>query len=144
MDYNDIANRIVKTPKLYFNDTGLACYLTGWKTKEVLENGAMNGAFLENFAIAEIRKTYLHNGKTPELYFYRDKEKKEIDLIVCDNNILYPVEIKKKSNPSKDDVKNFDVIKKLNANVGEGIILCLTQNDLPITEKVSSMNIMEI
>ncbi|MCF0237917.1 MAG: ATP-binding protein, partial [Sphaerochaetaceae bacterium] len=85
---NNFTKRIVKTPKLYFNDTGLACWLSGWKTKEVLENGAMSGAFLENFAISEIRKTWLHNGKTPELYFYRDKDKIEIDLLISNNNVL--------------------------------------------------------
>ena len=76
---SNLTNRIVKTPKIYFSDTGLACYLTGWKTSEVLENGAMSGSFFENFVVSEVRKSYIHNGKTPSLFFYRDKDKKEID-----------------------------------------------------------------
>lgn len=141
---NNVTNRIVKTPKIYFSDTGLACYLTGWKTSEVLENGAMSGAFFENYVVSEIRKSYIHNGKTPSLYFYRDKDKKEIDLILEDNNILYPVEIKKKANPDKNDIRNFSVLEKLNVQTGTGMVICLTKNNLPVKDNVFSMNVQNI
>lgn len=141
---NNLTNRIVKTPKIYFSDTGLACYLTGWKTSEVLENGAMSGAFFENYVVSEIRKSYIHNGKTPSLYFYRDKDKKEIDLILEENNILYPVEIKKKSNPDKNDIRNFSVLEKLNVSIGTGMVICLTKNNLPIADNVFSMNVQDL
>ena len=89
------SNRLIKTPKLYFMDTGLAAFLTGWKTSEVLENGAMNGAFFENNVVTEIIKTYIHNGKRLNVYFYRDRDKKEVDLLIEENDTLYPIEIKK-------------------------------------------------
>lgn len=141
---SNLTNRIVKTPKIYFSDTGLACYLTGWKTSEVLENGAMSGSFFENFVVSEVRKSYIHNGKTPSLYFYRDKDKKEIDLILEENNVLYPVEIKKKSNPDKDDIANFKVLEKLNVQIGTGMVVCLTKNNLPIIDNVFSMNVQDL
>lgn len=141
---NNLTNRIVKTPKIYFSDTGLACYLTGWKTNEVLENGAMSGAFFENYVISEIRKSYIHNGKIPSLFFYRDKDKKEIDLLIEENNVLYPVEIKKKSNPDKNDIVNFKVLEKLNVQTGTGMVVCLTKNSLPVNENVFSINIQDI
>lgn len=141
---SNLTNRIVKTPKIYFNDTGLACYLSGWKTSEVLENGAMSGAFFENFVVSEIRKSYIHNGKSPSLYFYRDKDKKEIDLILEENNVLHPIEIKKKSNPNKDDISNFKVLEKLNVIIGTGMVICLTKNNLPIRDNVFSMNVQDL
>ena len=141
---SNLTNRIVKTPKIYFSDTGLACYLTGWKTSEVLENGAMSGSFFENFVVSEVRKSYIHNGKTPSLFFYRDKDKKEIDLILEENNVLYPVEIKKKSNPDKDDIANFKVLEKLNVQIGTGMVVCLTKNNLPIIDNVFSMNVQDL
>lgn len=92
---NNILKRVVKTPKLYFLDTGLAAYLTKWTTPEVLKNGAMAGAFFENFVLSEIIKSYYNQGITePPLYFYRDKDMNEIDLLIEDGGMLYPIEIK--------------------------------------------------
>jgi predicted AAA+ superfamily ATPase len=102
---NNITSRATKTPKLYFFDTGLACYLTGWDNADVLENGAMNGAILETYAVSEVIKSYWHNGEQPRIYFYRDKEQREIDLIIEKNNKLYPVEIKKTATPTLKDIK---------------------------------------
>ena len=134
---NNITKRMIKTPKLYFTDTGLAAYLTAWKTPETLEAGAMNGAFLETYVITEILKSYWHNGKNPNAFFYRDKDMKEIDLILEENGKLYPVEIKKKSNPDKSDVKNFDVLKNTGKEIGSGAVVCLCETHLPITENVN-------
>jgi len=134
---NNITNRIVKTPKVYFMDTGLACYLTGWKTPETLEIGAMNGAFFETYVVSEIIKSYWHNGKNPNIYFYRDKDKKEIDVILEENGFLYPLEIKKKSNPTLDDVKAFGLLKKFNMKVGMGGVICMAPTHLPLTENIN-------
>lgn len=134
---NNITNRIVKTPKVYFMDTGLACYLTGWKTPETLEVGAMNGAFFETYAVSEIIKSYWHNGKNPNIYFYRDKDKKEIDVILEENGFLYPLEIKKKSNPTLDDVKAFSLLKKFNMKIGKGGVICMAPTHLPLTENIN-------
>lgn len=138
---NTMVNRAIKTPKLYFMDTGLVAYLTGWKTAEVLESGAMNGAFLETYIVAEILKGYWHNGKHPNIFFYRDKDGKEIDIILEENNTLYPIEIKKKTNPNKGDIKNFTVLEKFGKCIDTGAVLCLAETHLPITDKVNAIPI---
>ncbi len=100
--YNNITKRTVKRPKLYFLDTGLAAYLTKWTTPEVLEAGAMAGAFFETFVFTEILKSYYNSGIiSPPLYYYRDKDKKEVDILIDQDNTLYPIEIKKSTTPNK-------------------------------------------
>jgi predicted AAA+ superfamily ATPase len=123
--HNNIANRTLKTPKLYFADTGLCCYLSGWETVETLSNGAMNGAMLETYVISEIMKSYRHNGLTPNAWFYRDRDKKEIDLLIERNGLFYPVEIKRTASPKTDDVKHFEVLARLGLSTGKGAIVCL-------------------
>ena len=128
--YNNITKRAVKTPKLYFLDTGLACYLTKWNTPEVLKNGAMAGAFFETFVVSEIIKSYYNNGilELP-LYFYRDKDKIEIDLLIEQEGTLYPIEIKKHSDPSKADIKSFTILDKISGiKRGEGGVICTYDN----------------
>ena len=133
--YNNIMKRAIKTPKIYFLDTGLVAYLTKWKNKEVLEAGNMAGSFFENFVIVEIVKSYYNNGELrPPLYFYRDKEKNEIDLIIEENGKLHPIEIKKSANPTKEMISNFKVLEKL-GNVGEGGIICMYDKVINLDEK---------
>lgn len=133
--YNNIMKRAVKTPKIYFLDTGLAAYLTKWKTSEVLEAGAMAGNFFENYVIVEIIKSYYNSGELrPPVYFYRDKEKKEINLIIEQNSKLYPIEIKKTANPSKDMIENFKVLETVK-EVGEGAIICMYDKIINLDEK---------
>lgn len=124
---NNITKRAVKTPKLYFLDTGLAAYLTKWTTPEVLKNGAMAGAFFENFVIAEIIKSYYNKGIIdPPLYFYRDKEMNEIDLLIENAGTLYPLEMKKHADPTKKDIEAFSVLDKIpNIKRGSGGVICL-------------------
>ncbi len=88
-------------------------------------NGSLNGAILENYIVSEIRKSYLNLGKEPYLYYYRDKEQKEIDLILEADGLLHPIEIKKSANPTLSMVKNFDVLRKSSIPVGQGAIICL-------------------
>lgn len=133
--YNNIMKRAVKTPKVYFLDTGLAAYLTKWKNKDVLEAGTMAGNFFENFVIIEIIKSYYNSGELrPPVYFYRDKEKREIDLIIDQNGKLYPIEIKKTANPNKKMIENFKVLENVK-DVGEGAIVCMYDNVLDLDEK---------
>ena len=133
--YNNILKRAVKTPKVYFLDTGLAAYLTKWKTKDVLETGTMAGNFFENFVIVEIIKSYYNSGDIrPPVYFYRDKEKREIDLIIERDGKLYPIEIKKTSNPSKDMIENFKILNNIK-EVGEGAIICAYDKIIDLDEK---------
>ena len=133
--YNNIMKRAVKTPKVYFLDTGLAAYLTKWKTSEVLESGTMAGNFFENYVIVEIIKSYYNIGELrPPVYFYRDKEKREIDLIIEENGELYPIEIKKTANPSKDMIENFKVLETV-SQVQEGAVICMYDKIINLDEK---------
>lgn len=122
---NNLLKRLVKTPKLYFYDTGLVCHLTRWSSAEVLESGAMNGAILENYVVSEIAKTYLNSGKEPYMYYYRDKDAKEIDLVLEQDGILNPVEIKKTSNPGTELTKVFSLLDKASTPRGNGAIVCM-------------------
>jgi predicted AAA+ superfamily ATPase len=128
--HNNIVKRTVKTPKLYFLDTGLAAYLTRWNTPDVLKTGAMAGAFFESFVISEIIKSYTNKGVLDlPLYFYRDKDMIEIDLLIEDNGTLYPLEIKKHADLDKRDVKAFGVLDKVKTvRRGPGGVICLYDN----------------
>ena len=122
---NNLLKRLVKTPKLYFYDTGLVCHLTRWSSPEVLENGAMNGAVLENYVVSEIAKTYLNSGRQPYMYYYRDKDAKEIDVILEHDGILNPIEIKKTSNPGTELTKVFSLLDKASVPRGKGAVVCM-------------------
>lgn len=124
---NNITKRTVKTPKLYFLDTGLAAYLTRWNTVEVLKNGAMAGAFFESFVVSEIIKSYYNKGVLDlPLYFYRDKDMNEIDLLIESDGVLYPLEIKKHADPGKKDIEAFAALDKIpNMERGAGGVICL-------------------
>lgn len=127
---NNITKRAIKTPKLYFLDTGLAAYLTKWNTVDVLKNGAMAGAFFESFVITEIIKSYYNRGiLEPPIYFYRDKDMNEIDLLIEDAGILYPLEIKKHADPKKKDMHAFHVLDKVPSVMhGPGGVICMYDN----------------
>lgn len=125
---NNVLKRTIKTPKVYFYDTGLVCYLTHWSSPEVAESGAMNGALLENFAVSEIVKGYQNAGLEPYLYFYRDRDAKEIDVILEGDGKLCPLEIKKTALPDKRLTRVFNVIDKSPLQIGTGAILCMTDH----------------
>lgn len=124
---NNITKRAIKTPKLYFLDTGLAAYLTKWNTPEVLKNGAMAGAFFESFVLSEIIKSYYNRGiLDAPVFFYRDKDMNEIDILIEANGILYPLEVKKHADPQKKDIAAFNVLDKIpNITRGSGGVVCL-------------------
>lgn len=122
----NVAKRVVKTPKIYFTDTGLVCYLCRWQTAKQAENGAQAGALFENFVMNEIIKSYKNVGQEVRVYFFRDAKAREIDLLFYQDNTLFPVEIKKTASPNLKDVKNFAVLKDYfpTVRVGEGGIIC--------------------
>lgn len=122
---NNLLKRLVKTPKLYFYDTGLVCYLTKWTSAAVLESGAMNGAILENYVVSEIAKTYLNSGLEPAMYYYRDKDSKEIDVVLEQNGELNPIGIKKTSNPGTELTRVFSLLDKASVPRGKGAIICM-------------------
>lgn len=133
--YSNLSNRIIKSPKLYFMDTGLCSYLAKYPNAETLEVGALGGAIFETFVVSEIIKNLTSHGIDPRmrLYYYRDKEQKEIDLVYVEGDTLYPVEIKKGVSPSKPD-KHFEVLKKHSNNVATGIVLCMSGKLQPINK----------
>ena len=137
--HTNLTKRLVKAPKLYFLDTGLCSYLTKWTSAAALEAGAMAGHILETFLFAELLKSYWHTGKEAYFTFYRDKDKKEIDVLIEQDGMLYPLEFKKTARPHKMMAKQFAILDKLNLPRGHGGILCLTQNWLPITDKVDAI-----
>lgn len=131
---NNALKRVIESPMLYFMDTGLVSYLLKWTTKDTLQNGAMSGPIIETFAVSEIVKSFKNSGiNMMPIYFYRDKDMKEIDLIISKDDRLYPIEIKKSMNPTKSMVKSFSVLKKaLGFTVENELILCLVENKILI------------
>ena len=144
--FNNVIKRAVKTPKIYFLDTGLAAYLTRWNTSETLQHGAMSGAFFENWVISEIVSSYYNKGiLEPPLWFYRDKDMKEIDLLIERDGTLYPIEIKKYSDPAAKDISAFMVLDKiLGVKRGSGGIICTYDNLMPLREFDKIIPIMYI
>ena len=136
--HSNVTKRIVKTPKLHFLDTGLCSYLAGWTSSENLEIGAMSGAILETWVVSEIMKSYYHNGLKPEIYFYRDRDGREIDLLIFQNNKVYPIEIKKSASPHIRDVKAFSLLKKMKMDVGKGMLICFIKEIIPISSDVDT------
>ena len=145
--HNNALKRVVKMPLIHFLDTGLAAYLLKWGNSEALEKGAMSGAFFESYVFSEIYKSYLNAGKEPPIFYYRDKDKKEIDLLLYQNGILSPIEIKKSASPGKAAIKNFRVLEPITAEpahagleslkveIGTGSVICMANDLLPLNEK---------
>ncbi len=136
---SSVSRRISKTPKFYFLDTGLASYLCGWPSGEMIYNGAMSGAFFETFCVAEIVKNLRNHGKRAEdiLYYYRDMDQKEIDLLYVEAGHIFPMEIKKSPQRSKA-TKNWNVLDKYNMPVLPGLVIEITDKIRPINEKAYS------
>ncbi len=131
--HTNLSKRLIKSPKLYFVDTGLCAYLTGWSSPETLEAGAMSGAILETWVVAELLKSYLHHGRQAPFFYYRDKDTREIDLLIVQDETIYPLEIKKTASPSPADVRAFRTLTKLARPVGPGGLICLTEQALPLS-----------
>ena len=142
---SNVHKRIIKTPKMYFLDTGLCAWLLKWKTSETLEAGPASGAFFETWVVSEIYKSFLNAGIEPALYYYRDKDNKEIDLLIHRNGKLYPIEIKKTATPDRSMIKSFSVLEKSKKNqdansaqvspeIGNGALICQISQLLPINE----------
>lgn len=138
----NISNRIIKTPKLYFMDTGLCAYLCKWPDPEMLENCAMSGAFFETYVVSEIIKNFYAYNKDPKefLFYYRDTDQKEIDLIYVNSGNIYPIEIKKGISPTKP-TKNFDILSKYKLNIKPGLIIDSCDKIRPINEKAYTLPI---
>jgi len=122
---NNLLRRTIKTPKMYFFDTGLVAYLTRYSSPEVLQNGAINGAILENYVVSEIMKSYYNAAQDCLLWYYRDKNNNEIDMVIEADGELHPLEIKRSVNPGSELVRAFSVLDKGAVPRGKGAILCM-------------------
>lgn len=131
----NISNRIIKAPKLYFMDTGLCAYLCGWPNSEILSNSAMSGAFFETYIVSEIIKNFVSYGRDYKrsLYYYRDRDQKEIDILYVDYKGITPIEIKKSIVPIKP-TKNFSVLNKYNMPINNGIVIDMCDKIRPIND----------
>lgn len=144
---NNALKRVVKMPLLHFLDTGLAAYLLKWGNPEALERGAMSGAFFESYVFSEIYKSYLNAGREPPVFYYRDKDQKEIDLLLYQNGALSPIEVKKSASPGRTAVKNFNVLDpiqeprafgelaELKVSVEAGSVVCMAKELFPLDPK---------
>ncbi len=137
--HTNLSKRLVKAPKLYFLDTGLAAYLTEWSSPATLEAGAISGAIFETWVVGELLKSWWHNGKQAPFYYYRDKDQKEIDVLIVRDGRVYPVEIKKTAQPGRDAVRHFSVLENLGLETGAGAVICLTSERLPISAQVEAI-----
>ncbi len=144
--YNEISivKRIVKRPKIYFNDTGLACYLAGLNDVKVLERSFFKGRFVETYIVNEIRKSYKNNGIKGNFYYYRDNNQNEIDLVILDGGVLHFIECKSGVNFNKSDVKGFSKLKDSNYEIGNSFVICNTQTIYKIDEMVYAIPISSI
>ena len=122
---NNLLKRTIKTPKMYFFDTGLVAFLTRYTSPEILQNGAINGAILENYVVSEIIKTYHNAAQDCLLWYYRDKSSNEIDLVIESDGQLHPLEIKRSINPGSELVRAFSVLDKGSVPRGKGALLCM-------------------
>ena len=114
-------------------DTGLCAYLTGWTSPETLSSGSMCGSILETHVLAEIIKSWWHRAQTPELYYYRDRDGREIDFVFAQDQTLYPVEVKLAATPKRDWVKHFEVLSRFPEKTGEGAVVCLCKEPVPLS-----------
>ena len=129
---NNELKRLVKTPKMYFCDTGLCAYLSMWLTRDTLMNGAASGHYFENYVIVELLKNYAYAPSKANLTYYRDSNAKEIDLFVEENGVIHPLEIKKSANPDRREIKKYELIDKAKLKRGSGGIICMCEEVIPI------------
>lgn len=126
--------RLTHMPKIIFKDMGLACYLANWESAKALQLSKMSGHIFESYVVSELIKSYDNKGLRLEISHFRNKETEEIDLIIFKNNTLYPLEIKKTANPTKEMMKNFKYLEKDDMKIGTGGIICLYDKLMKLDE----------
>lgn len=142
--HSNLTKRIAKHPKLYFLDTGLCSYLTQWTSPETLAAGAMAGAILETHILSEILKSWWHNTESPSLYFYRDKDRREIDFVLSHDDKLYPIEVKRGATPGADWVKSFSALDRLRPARGIGTVVCLADRTRALSREARVVPVWDL
>ena len=153
---NNLLKRLNKQPVMHFTDTGLAAHLSGWRGAETLELGAMSGQAFETYAFNEVCKSYSNAGLRPPVTFFRNNDKKEIDLLLDKDGRLYPIEVKRTASPGKGDVKNFPALDPVAADdvpedlaalkreIGLGSVLCMASETFPISRRAWAFTVWAI
>ena len=137
--HSNLTKRLVKTPKLYFMDTGLCAYLTQWSSPQTLEAGAMSGAIFETWCVIEIIKSYWHNGQRASLYYYRNRDQQEIDLLIERDGVLHGVEFKKSTAPGDSAMAGIRAGAKQGLPMGSSGIVCMRQDALQIGDSIMTV-----
>lgn len=133
--YTSVTKRLSKTAKLYFLDTGLCAYLTEWSSPETLEAGAMSGAILETYVFTEILKSWWHRMREVTIYYYRNKDGREVDFLISRDGKLFPLEVKKSTRVDRGTRKLFLPLRNLKQDVGQGAVVCMYPQVLPIDDQ---------
>jgi len=137
--FENIGKRQIKAPKLYFVDTGLACYLAGWRSARTAAAGAMAGALFENHVVIEIAKSWLHRGREAPIWYWRDKEKREVDLLLAEDGLLFPIEIKLTASPGAAERRGIEALRRAGARLGHGCVVCLVASAFPLSADVDAL-----
>jgi len=137
--HNNLTKRLVKRPKLYFLDTGFCAHLAEWSSPETLASGAMSGAIFETHVLSELLKSWWHRLRTPNLYYYRDKDGREIDFVFEQDQTLFPVEVKRSATPRRDWVQAFSALERLGKPIGEGGVICLCKEPTPLSRGATAI-----
>lgn len=132
---NNELKRLAKTPKLYFCDTGLCAYLSMWLTRDALMNGAASGHYFENYVVMELVKNFAYAPSKANLTYYRDANAKEVDMFVEENGVIHPLEIKKSANPDRREVRKYEMLDRAKLERGQGGIVCMCEEVIPIDDK---------
>ncbi len=139
--HSNTTKRLVKTPKLYFLDTGLCSYLTQWSSPQTLEAGAMSGAIFETWVITEILKSYWHTGRTPVCSFLRTKDQYEVDLLIEQDGMIYLIECKKSASPSRHNLQGINALHQLQTNAADAAVVCLVPNATALSSRIQAVPI---
>lgn len=134
--HTNLSKRLYSTPKLHFLDTGLCAYLTEWSSPETLEAGAMSGAIFETFVFGEVLKSWLNKGRRPPFHYYRDKDGREIDLLIAHDGRTWPIEIKKSVMVREADTAAFRTLSGRGTATGHGAVVCLSPERMPLNREV--------
>lgn len=135
--FNNALKRLTKTPKLYFYDTGLCAYLAKIPSKDILMSSSLAGAYFENFVMNQLTIKNQLSSNERNIYFYRDIDRNEVDILLEDGEGITPLEVKLSANPNKRDVEKFKVLDKLNRKIKNGGIVCLIDSVYPVNERNS-------
>jgi len=137
--HSNVTKRLVKTPKLYFLDTGLCAYLCEWTSPETLAAGAMSGPIFETWVVTEVIKSWWHRMRTPSLFFYRDRDAREIDLLFVQDRTLFPVEIKRSASPHSRWIRAFGALERFEEERGPGAVFSLVSQALPLSAQDTAL-----